>query len=79
MWVTMTRNGPVIANIDVTGVLNHDFVNQKTTKSLSSASVKTQLEYPKDPETAKSMAERRKRREQILAGKLPVPKPGKSE
>ena len=73
MWITMTADGPVIANIDVTGVLNHDFVNQKNTKSLDP--VKHQLDYPQDPEITRSIEARKKLREDILSGKVPAPVP----
>jgi hypothetical protein len=73
MWITMTADGPVIANIDVTGVLNHDFVNQKNTKSL--APVKHHLDYPLDPEITRSIEARNKLREDILSGKVPAPMP----
>lgn len=75
MWITMTSDGPVIANIDVTGVLNHDFVNQKTTKSFARSSTGKQLDYPPDPEVRRSMELRKKKREAILSGKIPAPSP----
>ena len=75
MWVTMTKEGPVIANIDVTGVLNHDFIDQKTTKSLSSAVTEMELEYPPDPDVRSHMDELKRRRAAIVAGEIPAPKP----
>lgn len=75
MWVTVTKDGPVIANIDVTGVLNHDFVNQKTTKAMSGEIVDTQLEYPPDPEVRKHMDELKARKADILSGRIPAPVP----
>ena len=55
MMVTMTAEGPVIANIRLDGVLPHDFVNQRTTKSLSKANFKWQLDYPVDPGVTKRL------------------------
>ena len=52
-WVTMTKDqGPVIANIDVNGVLPHDFVSQQTTLSTAGENMKFVLDYPPDPKTA---------------------------
>jgi hypothetical protein len=75
MWVTMTASGPVIANIDVAGVENHDYLNQGNTKSLSMSSVSVQLDYPPDPEIRRSMEARAKMRDDILSGKIPAPAP----
>ena len=72
MWITMTKEGPVIANIDVTGVLNHDFVNQKTTKSLADS---IELGYPPDPEVRRHMDEQKRRKAAIDAGEIPEPQP----
>ena len=52
-WVTMTGDGPVIANVGLDGVFAHDFVSQKTTLSLSKANFKWQLDYPVDPSVRK--------------------------
>ena len=75
MWVTMTKTGPVIANLDVTGVLNHDFVDQRTTKSYSRDVLDTELGYPPDPEVRRHLDEQKTRRSDILSGKIPMPKP----
>ena len=75
MWVTVTRQGPVIANLDVTGVLNHDFVDQKTTKSYGKDVLSMELGYPSDPEVREHMSDQMARREAILSGRLPAPVP----
>ena len=75
MWVTVTKAGPVIANIDVTGVLNHDFVNQKTTKSYAMDILDKDVGYPPDPEVRRHLDEQKARRADILSGKIPAPTP----
>ncbi len=49
-WVTMTRKGPVIANILIDGILPDDVVTSQTTKQ----KLKNQLDIPHKDETAVS-------------------------
>ena len=45
-WVTMTKQGPVVANILVDGILRGDYLNQRNTKSNA---FNKPIDYPPDP------------------------------
>lgn len=42
-WVTMRKDGPVVVNLKLDGILPHDFLNQRTTKSTTGMCT---LDYP---------------------------------
>lgn len=69
MWVVMTKDGPVVSNIELSGVVNHDFVNQRTTKSMGGAVLSGALDYPVDPETLKHLKELKAEKARILGGR----------
>ena len=77
MWVTMTKDGPVIANIELDGVLPHDFLDQKRTLSMGSDIIKHPVDYPVDPDVRKHQKALQERRDAILSGResYPVPSP----
>lgn len=52
-WVTMTKAGPVVANVLIDGVLPGDYLNTKTTRSTYPTSV---LDAPADEETVRRVA-----------------------
>lgn len=46
MWVTMTREGPIITNIELSGIVDHDYLDQRNTKCVSLANTAGPLDYP---------------------------------
>ncbi|MBQ6329459.1 MAG: metallophosphoesterase [Kiritimatiellae bacterium] len=67
MWVTMTKDGPSIVNLDLDGVVAHDFITQKTSLSMGSEFTGLLIDYPEDPETWKHMEALQAKRAAILA------------
>ena len=67
MWVTMTKEGPSIVNLDLNGIVAHDFINQKTSQSMGSETTGLLIDYPPDPETWKRLEKLQEKRKDILA------------
>lgn len=66
MWVTMTKDGPSIVNLDLNGIVPHDFMDQRRTKSMESGNLKYALDYPVDPKVIERQREMSERRKSIL-------------
>lgn len=66
MWVTMTKDGPSIVNLDLNGIVPHDFMDQRRTKSMESGNLKYALDYPVDPKVIERQRELSERRKSIL-------------
>ena len=66
MWVTMTKDGPSIVNLDLNGIVPHDFMDQRRTQSMESGNLNHALDYPVDPEVIEHQRELSERRKSIL-------------
>ena len=67
-WVTMTKDGPSIVNLDLKGIVPHDFINQRTTLSMEGGNLVYELDYPTDPKVREHQKELRARKDAILKG-----------
>ena len=67
MWVTMTKEGPSIINLDLNGIVAHDFITQKTSQSMGYEFSGLLIDYPEDPETWRHMESLQAKRAAILA------------
>ena len=67
MWVTMTKDGPSIANLDLNGVVAHDFLTQNTSQSMGTEFLGLVVDYPEDPTTWKRLVKLQEKKKAILA------------
>jgi hypothetical protein len=67
MWVTMTKNGPSIVNLDLNGIVAHDFVNQNTSQSMGTEFLGLVVDYPENPATWPRLVKMQERKKTILA------------
>jgi hypothetical protein len=67
MWVTMTKNGPSVVNLDLNGIVAHDFINQKTSQSMGHEFTGLLIDYPEDAATWKRLESLQKKRQAAIA------------
>ena len=68
MWVTMAKDGPRIVNLDLTGIVRHDYLDQTSSKSMGTQNLTHALDYPVDPAAVEHMREMRAKKDLILKG-----------